>query len=200
MTTNKKQTNKLLKDMGAVMTPVFYIFGFVAIASAIIVCGFTPAAILVAIFLLFLAAAGASDINKGIVPDLVSLLIAVLAIVKFFISGITLASALDCLEGAVCLALPMLVVTLIVKGAFGGGDIKLMAAAGLYLGLDKTLIAGLITFLIAGCYGIIILIVKKKSARSKMRFAPYIALGCAFSELFGTDFLTIVKALFMHSR
>lgn len=200
MTTDKKQTNKLLKDMGAVMTPVFYIFGFVAIASAIIVCGFTPAAITVALFFLFLAAAGASDINKGIVPDLVSILIAVLAIVKFIVNGITLAGALDCLEGAVCLALPMLVVTLIVKGAFGGGDIKLMAAAGLYLGLDKTLIAGLITFLIAGCYGIIILIVKKKSARSKMRFAPFIALGCAFSELFGADFLTIVKALIMPLR
>lgn len=182
------------------MTPVFYIFGFVAIASSIIVCGFTPAAITVALFLLFLAAAGASDINKGIVPDLVSIAIAVLAVIKFIISGITLANALDCLGGAVCLALPMLIAALIVKGGFGGGDIKLMAAAGLYLGLDKTLIAGLITFLIAGCYGIIILIVKKKSARSKMRFAPFIALGCAFSELFGADFLTIVKALLMPLR
>ena len=200
MMTDKKPTNKLLKDMGAVMTPVFYIFGFVAIASAIIVCGFTPAAITVALFLLFLAAAGASDINKGIVPDLVSIAIAVLAVIKFIISGITLANALDCLGGAVCLALPMLIAALIVKGGFGGGDIKLMAAAGLYLGLDKTLIAGLITFLIAGCYGIIILIVKKKSARSKMRFAPFIALGCAFSELFGADFLTIVKALIMPLR
>ena len=200
MTTNKKQTNKLLKDMGAVMTPVFYIFGFVAIASAIIVYGIKPITVLVAVFLLLLAAAGASDINKGIVPDLVSIAIAVLAVIKFIINGITLTNALDCLGGAVCLALPMLIVALIVKGGFGGGDIKLMAAAGLYLGLDKTLIAGLITFLIAGCYGIIILIVKKRGARSKMRFAPFIALGCAFSELFGADFLTIVKALIMPLR
>ena len=193
MMTDKKQTNKLLKDMGAVMTPVFYIFGIVAIASAVIVCGFKSITILVAFFLLLLVAAGASDINKGIVPDLISIAIGVLAVIKFIVNGISLNSALDCLEGAVCLALPMLVVALIVKGGFGGGDIKLMAAAGIYLGLDKTLIAGLITFLLAGCYGIYILIVKRKGAKSKMRFAPFIALGCAFSELFGNDFETIFK-------
>ena len=193
MTTDKKQTNKLLKDMGAVMTPVFYIFGFVAIASAVIVCGFKPITIMVTLFLLLLAAAGASDVNKGIVPDLISITIAVIAVIKFIVNGITLANALDSLEGAVCLALPMLIVALIIKGGFGGGDIKLMAAAGLYLGLDKTLIAGLITFFLAGCYGIYILIVKRKGVKAKVRFAPYIALGCAFSELFGNDFETIFK-------
>ena len=46
--------------MGAVTTPVFYIFGIVAIASAIIVCGFTPLTVLVALFLVLLAAAGAA--------------------------------------------------------------------------------------------------------------------------------------------
>ena len=129
-------------------------------------------------------------------PDLISIAIAVLAVIKFVINGITLANALDCLEGAVCLALPMLIVALIVKGGFGGGDIKLMAAAGFYLGLDKTLIAGIITFLLAGCYGIYILIVKRKGVKAKVRFAPFIALGCAFSELFGSDFLTIFRSIF----
>ena len=105
-------------------------------------------------------------------------------------------NALDSLEGVLCLAVPMLIAALIVKNGFGGGDIKLMAASGLYLGLDKTLIAGLITFLIAGCYGIYILIVKKKGVKSKMRLAPFIALGCAFSELFGSDFEAIFKSFF----
>lgn len=195
MTTDKKQTNKILKDMGAVKTPVFYIFGIVAIASAIIVCGFTMQTIIVSLFLVLLAAAGAADANKGIVPDLISILIAILGIVNIFIKGISLMNALDSIEGAICLAVPMLIAALIVKNGFGGGDIKLMAASGLYLGLDKTLIAGLITFILAGCYGIYILIVKKSGAKTKMRLAPFITLGCAFSELFGVTFLTIFRSI-----
>ena len=196
MTTKKKQTNKLVKDMGALKTPVFYIFGIVAIASAIIVCGFQLSTIITAQFLILLVAAASADINQGIVPDLVPISIAVLAIIKIFIDGISGSNILNCLEGAVCLAIPMLIVALIVNGAFGGGDIKLIAAAGLFLGLDKTLIAGVITFILAGCYGIYILIVKKKSSRSKIRFAPFIALGCAFSGLFGDVFILMIKSFF----
>ena len=36
------------------------------------------------------------------------------------------------LLGALCVSAPMLALTLVIPGAFGGGDIKLMAAAGLF--------------------------------------------------------------------
>ena len=195
MTTKGKKTNKLFKDMGAVITPVFYIFGFVAIVSAIIVNGFQWSTVIIAIFLVLLAAAGASDVNKGIVPDLIPIFIAVLAIVRFFLSEITVSNLLSCLGGALCLSIPMLIVALIIKGGFGGGDIKLIAASGLFLGLDKTLIAGIIAFFIAGIFAISVLIVKKKGVKSKIRFAPYLAVGCAFSELFGASFLTIFQSI-----
>lgn len=194
-TKDKKETNKLIKDMGAVITPVFYIFGFVAVVSAVIVLGFQWATVITAIFLVLLAAAGAADVNKGIVPELIPILIAVLAIVRFFLSEITVSNILSCLGGALCLSIPMLIVALIIKGGFGGGDIKLIAASGLFLGLDKTLIAGLIAFVIAGIFAISVLIVKKKDAKSKIRFAPYLAVGCAFSELFGASFLIIFQSI-----
>ena len=194
MTTKGKKTNKLLKDMGAVITPVFYIFGFVAIVSAIIVCGFQWATIIMALFLLLLAAAGASDVNKGIVPDLIPIFIAILAIVKLLINGITVSALIDCVCGALCLSVPMLIVALIIKNGFGGGDIKLIAAAGLFLGLDNTLIGGFIAFLIAGIYGLIQLLTKNKGPKSKIRLAPFLALGCAFSGLFGDVLLIIIKS------
>lgn len=181
--------------MGAVITPVFYVFGFVAIVSAIIVNGFQWSTVITAIFLVLLAAAGASDVNKGIVPDLIPILIAILAIVRFFLSEITISNSLSCLGGALCLSIPMLIVALIIKGGFGGGDIKLIAASGLFLGLDKTLIAGIIAFFIAGIFAISVLIVKKKGVKSKIRFAPYLAVGCAFSELFGASFLIIFQTI-----
>ena len=192
MTTKGINTNKLFKDMGAVFTPVFYIFGIVAIASAIIVNGFEPVTVITALFLLFLAACAAADINKGIVPDLMVILIALLALVKFFTGIINLQSLISCILGSLVMSVPMLIAALILKNSFGGGDIKMMAAAGLFLGLDKTIIAGLIAFLIAGCYGVYLLFTKKRSAKEKVKLAPYLALGCAFSELFGLAFLEIL--------
>lgn len=194
MTTNKKKTNKFIKDMGAVNTPVFYIFSIVAVASAIIVCGFEWVTILVALFLILLAPCAAADNNKGIVPDLLPVLIAVLAIVRIVIDGITTQNIVSHVTGAFVISVPMLLVALFIKNGFGGGDIKMMAAAGLFLGLDKTIIAALIAFCIAGIYGLLILLTRKKGAKSTVKLAPYLALGCAFSELFGSVFMEIFRS------
>lgn len=192
MTTEKKKTNKFIKDMGAVFNPVFYIFGLVGIASAVIVCGFQWAAVLMAIFLVFLAACAAADIEKGIVPDLMVVLIAALAIIRILINELTFQNILSYILGALVLSVPMLLVALFIKNGFGGGDIKMMASAGLFLGLDKTIIAGFIAFLIAGVYGAVLLIQKGKGPKTKIRLAPFLALGCAFSALFGDVLLLVL--------
>ena len=194
MTTDKKTNNRFIKDMGAVFTPVFYIFSIVAVASAVIVYGFEWLTVLTAVFLVFLTACAASDINKGIVPDLLSVLIAVLAVIRIVVGEITVQSLMNHIYGALILSIPMLIAALLIKSGFGGGDIKMMAAAGLYLGLDKTIIAGFIAFFIAGLYGIYLLFTKKKGAKEKVKFAPYLALGCAFSELFGSVLIEIIRA------
>lgn len=194
MTTDKKQLNRFIKDMGAVFTPVFYIFSIVAVASAIIVCGFERVTVITAIFLVFLAACAAADINKGIVPDLMSVLIAVLAVIRILMDEITIQNFINHLYGAFILSVPMLIAALLIKSGFGGGDIKMMAAAGLFLGLDKTIIAGFIAFFIAGIYGVYLLLTKKGGAKEKVKLAPYLALGCAFSELFGSFLIEILRS------
>ena len=170
--------------MGAVFTPVVYIFSIVAVASAIIVCGFEWETVITALFLIMLTACAASDLNKGIVPDMLCVLIAVLAVIRLVINGINTQSLISCICGAAVLSVPMLLVALFINNGFGGGDIKMMAAAGLFLGLDKTIIAGIIAFTISGIYGLILLLTKNKGPKSKVKLAPYLALGCAFSELF----------------
>ena len=196
MTTDKKKDNRFIKDMGAVFTPVFYIFTIVAVASAIIVCGYEWATVITALFLIFMAACAAADINKGIVPDMLVVLIAFLGVVRFFTGSINTQSLINCLCGALVLSVPMLIASLIIRNGFGGGDIKMMAAAGLFLGLDKTIIAGLIAFLIAGLYGVYLLFTKKRGAKGKVKLAPYLALGCAFSALFGAVFIEIISTYF----
>ena len=54
--------------------------------------------------------------------------------------------------GAVCVSVPMFLLCLAIDGAFGGGDIKLMAAAGLFLGWQNTLLAMFFGILGGGVY------------------------------------------------
>ena len=80
-----------------------------------------------------------------------------------------------------------------IKGAFGGGDIKLMAAAGLYLGWKYTVAGVAVGLFAAGLYGIYLLIRKKAGRKSKLKLAPFLAYGLAAATLFGD---LIVRLIF----
>jgi leader peptidase (prepilin peptidase)/N-methyltransferase len=74
----------------------------------------------------------------------------------------------------------MAVFTLIaacVKGAVGGGDIKLMAAAGLYLGPCLVLRAMAWTFIAGGVISLTMLGIRKTTLRGAVPYAPAIAIG-----------------------
>ena len=173
---------------------MFYIFAAVAVFAGLFVGKFTAFGIFSTIFLLLLVACAAADINAGIVPDLIVLLIAVLGVVKYFVTEpVALNTALPHIIGAVCISVPMLVIALLVKGGFGGGDIKLMAAAGLYLGW-KAALAGLAVGLFgAGLYGIYLLVIKKAGLKAKLHIAPFLAYGLGIAALFGDQ---IIRLLF----
>lgn len=64
----------------------------------------------------------------------------------------------------------------------GRGDVYLMAAGGLFLGVQNILVAlfiGLISGSIAG------LIIKYKTENSVFAFGPWLSLGIAVSALYG---------------
>lgn len=79
------------------------------------------------------------DWDTQIIYNRFHIIIAILAAAQIFLvpeHGIG-----DRLLGALIVSVPMLVLALIVPGAFGGGDIKLMAASGLFLGMDAIVCA-----------------------------------------------------------
>ena len=55
--------------------------------------------------------------------------------------------------GCFAVSVPMLLLTVLIPGAFGGGDIKLMAAAGILLGAKLTGTAFFFSVLAGGVYG-----------------------------------------------
>ena len=181
-----KASSKLIKDLKSVPSPVFYIFAAVAVFCAFFVQGFSLSSVFTALFLLLLVACACADINQGIVPDLLIVLIAVLGVSNFtVVEGVTAQGIINRLIAAVCVSVPMLILALLIKGAFGGGDIKLVSAAGLYLGLSLVITGSLIGFLLSGIYGIYLILFKKAKAKSRIKLAPFLAYGLAVAALFG---------------
>ena len=70
--------------------------------------------------------------------------------------------------------------TILTHGGIGGGDIKLVAVLGLWLGTEKLLNVVLISCIVAGiCAGILIL-TKQKDRKDFFAYGPYFALSAIY--------------------
>ena len=83
-----------------------------------------------------------------------------------------------------------LMLAIISKGGFGGGDIKFMACIGLWLGLKYTILAVLISFIFGGLGAAILLLLKKKTITDKFPYGPYIAMASFITLLYGDYIVT----------
>lgn len=133
------------------------------------------------------------DIDTMEIPDGTHCFILGLALCSYFINRPDISSLLF---GALVIALPLLLIAILSKGGIGGGDIKLMAAAGLYLGLANTLLAGIIGIIIGGIYAAWLMIVKKRAGKSHMALGPFLALGITIAALYGPQIIQAYLHLF----
>lgn len=69
------------------------------------------------------------------------------------------------------------ILTIITKGAIGGGDIKLIASMGLWLGVRPMLSVITYGFITGGLAALFLLITKQKSRHSYFAYGPYFALS-----------------------
>ena len=141
--------------------------------------GFGPffLAFLLAVVLLAL---GAVDYRHQVIPDAFNLAIAALALLyQWLYGGLTpQAMALGALVGGGFLFL------LAILGGMGGGDIKMMAAAGLLLGPEATGLALFLGFLLGSVVSIGLLITGKKGRKDMISFGPFLACGVLLSHVF----------------
>lgn len=88
------------------------------------------------------------------------------------------------LTGMVSISLPMLALAVLLNG-FGGGDVKLMAAAGFLLGWKGNLAAFLIGIITGGIYCIFMLARRKKGRKDYFAFGPFLCIGIAVAFIRG---------------
>jgi leader peptidase (prepilin peptidase)/N-methyltransferase len=84
----------------------------------------------------------------------------------------------------------------ILTGGLGGGDVKLVGAAGLFLGWKLILMGTLIGIFIGAAIGVVLLITKKAGRKSEMPFGPSLAAGFVFAILIGPEILNWYIGLF----
>ena len=113
-----------------------------------------------------------------------------------FIAGIAHAPWYEYVIGFFAVSVPLLLIYIISKGkGIGGGDVKLMAAAGLVLGWKLILLA-----LIAGClYGSVIHIIRMKVSKEGrvLAMGPYLSAGILTAMWFGGPILEWYAGMFV---
>jgi len=110
------------------------------------------------------------------------------------------ASFLNSLTGAFLGFLSLLVVALMGKALFkkeamGGGDLKLLAMMGAFLGWKNVFLTIFISSLVGSIVGVALILLKKKGRRDYIPYCPYLALAGIISIFWG-DFI-IAKFLYL---
>lgn len=97
------------------------------------------------------------------------------------------------LDGALGLLLgggSFLIIALVSGGAMGGGDIKLMAVLGLFLGWQMIIVVFLLAFTLGACISVYLLVTGKKGRKDPIPFGPFIALAAVIVFLWGEGLWT----------
>ena len=129
------------------------------------------------LFIIILFVTGTVDAVTRKIHNISVILIVMLAILHMIFDPVSMRS---CIAGFFILSFPMLLLTLR-RGGLGGGDIKLTAACGLFLGVDALLTG----FLIAGLLALASYFVYQLHENRKQEQRQHIKMGDSCSFPFG---------------
>ena len=133
------------------------------------------------------------DLNEQIVPDVISLPgIGVGLILSFFVPYISFINSASgvVVGGGIILIIALVGSMIFKKEAMGGGDIKLAAMIGAFLGWRYTIISLFLGFFLGALAGIFLILSKIKSREDMVPFGPFIALGSLITLLWGEKILS----------
>lgn len=120
------------------------------------------------------------DLKYRIIPNKLVLVTLFLGVILLFAGDI---SAVSGIFGAIIGGGIMFLLAL-VPNALGGGDIKIVFALGLFLGINKILWAIFLAFSLSSVAALFLILFKIKGRKDYIPFGPFIALGSCISFLF----------------
>ena len=149
------------------------------------VYSFSTISFVICIFFSTLIVLAFIDLEYMLVPDILNIVIVILAIFAVFFEYKTLH---EHLLGFIAVSVPMFLIVHLTKG-FGIGDVFLYASAGLLLGYKLTILSFVIACGCATVFGLWLICIKGTSKKSKIPFVPFIAIGLIVATLYGESIL-----------
>ncbi len=133
------------------------------------------------------------DLYHQIIPDVISLPGVVIGLLgSLIIPQITFWSSLiGVLSGGGSLFLVATVYQWLFKReGMGGGDVKLLAMIGAFLGWKAVILTILLSSFIGSIIGITVMVIKEKDFKYAIPFGPFLALGAVISLFFGENLIS----------
>lgn len=115
------------------------------------------------------------DLKHFLIPNSLVILLLITGAIYHLVLGEL--SLLQLFGGMVVGFIVPLLIALFSGGGMGGGDIKLCAAMGLWLGYPAIIYAMFIGALLGSIIGIILMILKLKTRKDPIPFGPFLVLG-----------------------
>ncbi len=144
------------------------------------------------------------DLDFQIIPDMITIPGAVLGLaVSFLPGGIGIVPSLIgfLVGGGSLFLVAELGERLFKKEAMGGGDIKMAAMLGAFLGWQKVLFVFLSSAVIGLVVSIVVMIFSAKLRESRMiPFGPFIALAAMLAIIWGDQLIALYVDNFLHVR
>jgi len=162
--------------------------------------GFSTAAILAALFFSALIVVSFIDLAHQIIPNGLVICILILGALNAFNQTSVFGESWTVyVIGILAASLPLYLLGLLLPESLGGGDVKLMASAGLFLGWKLILLALLLGDFIALIYVFVLIIQRKFSRKTPIPFGPFLSAGMVFSLLFGDYLIGLYLRLILSS-
>ena len=134
-------------------------------------------------FIITLAVIGCQDMKFMRISDKWNVIL--LGIAVFSCVTIPEISFSSRLMGLICVSGPLLAIALLVPGSFGGGDIKMMAAGGLFLGWKAALVSASAGMILGGIWAGGQLVMGKMGRKDCFPLGSFLCLGMAFGVYAG---------------
>ena len=154
--------------------------------------GLTPEALIMYIFVASLIVITFIDLDHRIIPDAISLPgIPIGFAASFFSPAITYVESLvGILVGGGSLLLVAWVYNLIThKEGMGGGDIKLLAMIGAFVGWQGVLLTIFLSSAIGTLCGLLVMLRSGKNMKMAIPFGPFLAMGAMIHIFFGRELI-----------
>lgn len=152
-----------------------------------------PAGILLIdlVFIALLIALTFIDIDTFRLPDILVIILAAAGMVKILAGGNP--SLFTCLVGSMAAGGVFFLVAYFYPEGMGWGDVKLVAAIGLYLGYPAVFYAVFLASLLGVIFGGLNLLIRRKTLKEPIPFGPFLAAGAVLVLLGGEYFPLFVN-------